>query len=1236
MLANPTCWVAAARRSIAATIVLGLALVASTPVHAQNAVNSAAVSLPPTVSDPDTANNTATDSDGITRTSNLGLTKTDSPDPVPVGGLLTYTLAVSNAGPSAILPAATLSIVESLPAGLTGCSFTPSAGTFAVGTIASGATGTGIWSGISIASGGSQTLSIVCSVSASAAATLTNTATVLPPAGTSDPDCSGAPLACAGGNTAVATTTVNRPQLTITKTASAGSFTVGVPASYTLQLSNTGTAATTAVATITDTIPTGLTIGTLPASCTAAGQTVTCTVAAGLAAGSSTSFVIPVTPTAAAQPSVSNTASVSGGGDPGCPAAARCTSTAGPTPVNAPGLTITKTASAASFTVGVPASYTLQLSNTGTAATTAVATITDTIPTGLTIGTLPANCTSAGQTVTCTVAAGLAASASSSFVIPVTPTAAAQPSVTNTASVSGGGDPGCPAAARCTSSVGPTPVNGAQLTITKTASATSFTAGVPASYTLQLSNTGTAATTAVATITDTIPTGLTIGTLPAGCTSAGQTVTCTVAAGLAASASSSFVIPVTPTAAAQPSVTNTASVSGGGDPGCPAAARCTSTVGPTPVNGAQLTITKTASATSFTVGVPASYTLQLSNTGTASTTAVATITDTIPTGLTIGTLPANCTSAGQTVTCTVAAGLAASASSSFVIPVTPTAAAQPSVTNTASVSGGGDPGCPAAARCTSTAGPTPVNAPGLTITKSASAASFTVGVPASYTLQLSNTGTAATTAVATITDTIPTGLTIGTLPANCTSAGQTVTCTVAAGLAASASSSFVIPVTPTAAAQPSVTNTASVSGGGDPGCPAAARCTSTAGPTPVNAPGLTITKTASAASFTVGVPASYTLQLSNTGTAATTAVATITDTIPTGLTIGTLPANCTAAGQTVTCTVAAGLAASASSSFVIPVTPTAAAQPSVTNTATVTGGGDPGCPAAARCTSSVGPTPVLAPNVSLTKTANPASGSLVVIGNTLTYTLQATVVDAALTAPLQLTDTLGAGLLRGAVSAGAFTCNAGEPLVCSLPSGTAAGSYTLTYTATVQASATGTLGNSVAITGSGGDPTPACAPCTTSHPLAVADLQVVKSVDQMAPSVGQVIDFTLLVRNNGPDAATNVRVTDAVPTGYELLGTTASQGAYSAPLWTVGNMAAGQTQTLQMRVRVRPSGDYRNVAVVSGDQVDPTAANNTGDVTPRPLASLPPQAIPVNATWALWGLMLLMSGIAVRRLRRRG
>ena len=107
--------------------------------------------------------------------------------------------------------------------------------------------------------------------------------------------------------------------------------------------------------------------------------------------------------------------------------------------------------------------------------------------------------------------------------------------------------------------------------------ATPWTVGVPASYTITVQNTGTTATTAVATISDTINAGITLGAMPAGCGAAGQVVTCTIAAGLAPAASVSFVIPVTPTISAV-NGDNTATVSGGGDPTCPADARCDDTV----------------------------------------------------------------------------------------------------------------------------------------------------------------------------------------------------------------------------------------------------------------------------------------------------------------------------------------------------------------------------------------------------------------------------------------------------------------------------------------------------------------------------------------------------------------------------------------------------------------------------------------------------------------------------------
>ena len=84
---------------------------------------------------------------------------------------------------------------------------------------------------------------------------VTNTANITLPAGVVDTDNS--------NNTSFVNVSVVAPRLEMAKVASVGAgnpFTVGVPASYTLTLRNTGTAATTSQATITDTVPSGLTI----------------------------------------------------------------------------------------------------------------------------------------------------------------------------------------------------------------------------------------------------------------------------------------------------------------------------------------------------------------------------------------------------------------------------------------------------------------------------------------------------------------------------------------------------------------------------------------------------------------------------------------------------------------------------------------------------------------------------------------------------------------------------------------------------------------------------------------------------------------------------------------------------------------------------------------------------------------------------------------------------------------
>src|SRR5690606_34427526 len=148
------------------------------------------------------------------------------------------------------------------------------------------------------------------------------------------------------------------------------------------------------------------------------------------------------------------------------------------------------------------------------------------------------------------------------------------------------------------------------------------------------------------------------------------------------------------------------------------------------------------------------------------------------------------------------------------------------------------------------------------------------------------------------------------------------------------------------------------------------------------------------------------------------------------------------------------------------------------------GGGDPECDP---CGTEHEVEP---PTISVAKTAEPGAGAQVRPGDTIIYTLTATVATSATTEPLVLTDTLGPGLSFGEVlDAGSFACT-GE-LQCTLAAGALPGTYALTYTTTVDADATGSVGNSVVATGGGGDPE--CDPCGTEHEVEPPTISVAKT-----------------------------------------------------------------------------------------------------------------------------------------------
>jgi len=138
-------------------------------------VNTATVTPPAGTTDSNPGNNSATDTDTLTPQADLAVTMDDGKTTVAPGTSDTYTIRVTNNGPSAVT---NLTLTDAIPAALLNPTFAPSVGAYD--------TNTGIWSGLSLASGQSVSMALSGTIDPNANGLLTNTVTVNPPAGTTD------------------------------------------------------------------------------------------------------------------------------------------------------------------------------------------------------------------------------------------------------------------------------------------------------------------------------------------------------------------------------------------------------------------------------------------------------------------------------------------------------------------------------------------------------------------------------------------------------------------------------------------------------------------------------------------------------------------------------------------------------------------------------------------------------------------------------------------------------------------------------------------------------------------------------------------------------------------------------------------------------------------------------------------------------------------------------------------
>ncbi len=392
--------------------------------------NTATVSS--SVTDPNPANNSATDNTTLTPQADLSITKTDGQTTAVPGQSVTYTIVASNSGPSND-PSA--SVADTFPAILNGVTWT------CVG--AGGGTCTAAGSGnindtVNLPAGGSVTYTASGTISAAATGTLANTATVS--SSVTDPN--------AGNNSATDTDTLTpQADVSITKTDGQTSDIPGTSIVYTIVASNAGPSNASSV-TVADTFPATLTgvtwtcVGAGGATCTASGSG-NINESVNLPAGGSVIFTANATIDAAATGTLSNTATATVGGGVTDPNPANNSATDTTTLTPQADLSITKTDGLSVAVPGQATTYTITVSNAGPSSALS-ASVADTFPAALTGVTW--TCSGAGGGTCTAVGSGniadtvnLPAGGSLTYIANATIDGGASGTLTNTATVAAPG-----------------------------------------------------------------------------------------------------------------------------------------------------------------------------------------------------------------------------------------------------------------------------------------------------------------------------------------------------------------------------------------------------------------------------------------------------------------------------------------------------------------------------------------------------------------------------------------------------------------------------------------------------------------------------------------------------------------------------------------------------------------------------------------------------------------------------
>lgn len=747
----------------------------------------------------------------------------------------------------------------------------------------------------------------------------------------------------------------------------------------------------------------------------------------------------------------------------------------------------------------------------------------------------------------------------------------------------------------------------------------SAAADTDVTYTIQVHNSGP--DDADVQLNDVMPAGMTFVSftqddLAFSCSTPGAgnngTITCTDATMVSgATATFTFTFHIPPSATPGDTFNNTANVTTSAfDPNNENDSSTASTI--VPSNDADVGVLKTG-PTAASPGSDVSYTITVFNAGPSDATGVQ-LTDTLPGTMTFVSLSQNsgptfnCTGTSS-ITCSIAT-LTVGSSATFTFTGNIPAGTSPGTTfnNTANVESDIDPN-PDNNSASSLLTVTTVDP---AITKSGPATA-TGGQTISYTIALVNNGSDTATNVHWL-DTLPPGTTFNSLIHNSGSTfncqtpspntGGTIDCfLVSFGGGATSNYTLVLNIDSTFANGGTLTNTATVTSDDDvdPNNNNSSTSATVTGVTDVS-----VTKSGPA-NANAGSNITWTITVTNNG-ANTAANTSLTDTLPAGTTFvsfvqNTGPAfNCSGTSS-ITCTNAA-FAAGASATFTLVASTSPSATGTVSNTANVTT--TTGDTNSGNDTSTVNTTLASSADVAVTK-SGPATA---VQNQDVAYTIGVTNNGPSDAQSVSLTDTIPpqATFVSMVQNTGpAFNCSGTTTVTCSIATLAAGASATFTLTVHTTASVSGGMVNTANVSSTTSDPNPANNSASAATNLLTADVAITKNGSPATVAAGSNVTWTIVVTNNGPDAASNVTMTDALPANTTFVSLNQSGAAFNCTPPAVGangtvtcsaaTLANGATTTFTLVAKTdptTPAGTLSNTAnVTSTSPLDPTPGNNT-------------------------------------------